>query len=218
MNKIWKSTLVALLLSPLSFGQLEPTELRLVGGKNMSSFVFRDDANNKDEQLKYNMLSSFGVSLSLESDKHQLRPELMYRQAGARSDFQGLPLKWHMNYIDLSVGYLYEAARLGMFSLSPGVALNAGYMVSGEQFIGEERLSIIEEESMERFELGFQGIANARAFLTDNFTLSLEYRFGMGMTQIENDVNDQMTRNIYHGVLLGIGFSLQKDEPRSRFN
>ncbi|MEX1192570.1 MAG: outer membrane beta-barrel protein [Brumimicrobium sp.] len=219
MKKIWKIGLAALIFSPLaSFGQLEPTEVRLVGGKNISSFIYKDNTNQKDEQLKYNMLNSFGVSLSLESDKHQLRPELMYRQAGARSDFKGLPLKWQMNYIDLSVGYLYEAARLGIFSLSPGIALNAGYMISGEQYIGDERLSITEEKSMDRFEVGFQGIANVRAFLTEKFTLSLEYRFGTGITQIENAVNDQKTRNIYHGVLLGIGFSLKQEETKSRIN
>ena len=216
--KVWKISILAVLFAPLCFGQLEPTELRLVGGKNLSSFIYRDDANQKDEQLQYNLLNAFGVSLNLEGGKHQLRPELMFRQAGARSSYENLSLSWELNYLNLSVAYLYEVARLGMFSLSPGVGVNGAFLLSGDQYIGEQRLSVIEEESIRRLYKGAQGIANARAFVTDNITLSLEYRFGIGVTQIENDINDQMTRNIYHGVLFGIGFNLSKEQTRSRFN
>lgn len=35
-----------------------------------------------------------------------------------------------------------------------------------------------------------------------------QYRFGMSILSIENNQNPQSTRNMYHSVLLGLGFSI----------
>lgn len=187
---------------------MEPEGLTISGGKNFSSFLYRNDANNKDEQMKYEMLNSFGINMSFSADRHTLRLEFLFRQAGARSDLNGLPLQWKMNYAEINFAYFYKILEKGIFSLRPGLGLSAADMINGEQFIGEQRLSIIEENSMNRFELGFQFLTNAKAQLSESFYLTLEYRFGVGITQIENDLNNQRTRNIYHGALIGLGFNL----------
>ena len=189
-------------------GQLEPESLTISGGKNFSSFLFRNDNNQKDEQMSYEMLNSFGVNLSLRNGNHILRPELMFRQAGARSDAEGLPLRWKMNYTEVNIAYLYRIFGKGLFEVQSGLGISAGYMLNGEQYIGSQRISIIEENSMNRFDLGLQLLANAKAQLSDDFYLRLSYRFGVGITQIENEQDNQRTRNIYHGVLLGLGFNL----------
>ena len=113
-----------------------------------------------------------------------------------------------MNYFNFNIGYLYSILQTEKFEIQPGVALGVGYMLNGEQTIGDVRLSIIEEESMNRFELGAQVITNFKAHLTEQFSISLEYRFGIGINHIENDINEQKSRNIYHGALLGLGFRL----------
>jgi hypothetical protein len=66
----------------------------------------------------------------------------------------------------------------------------------------------IEEQSMNRFEIGAHGFANLKTFISEKLSLSLEYRFGVGLNHIENDISDQKTRNIFHSALLGIGINI----------
>lgn len=213
-KKLVSAAILALSFNLVNAQGLELDEVRLVGGKNFSNFMFKDSDNQKDQQLSYNMLNSFGVNLNFKSDKHVLRPELLFRQAGATSDFNGTPLSWKMNYIDINVAYLYEALSFNIFTVSPGIAIGGGYMMNGEQYIGENRISIIEEESMKRFDLGFHGIASIKANVSQQLYLSLEYRGGMGIIEIETD-DTQTTRNVYHSAILGIGFKLgQKTSSR----
>lgn len=192
-------------------------EITLVGGKNFSSFLYKDSGGAKDKTLDYVMYNSFGANFNFTKGNHIIRPEIMFRQAGAKSDYEGTALSWKMNYLDLNFGYLYSVVNSDKFSISPGVAIGAGYMLNGEQYIGETRYSVVETQKLKRFDFGFQGITNFKAYLNESFTISLEYRFGMGITQIENDVNAQVSRNIYHSALLGFGILLNK-KSSTRFN
>lgn len=192
------------------------TEINLVGGKNFSSFLFKDSDGAKDKTLNYNMLNSFGVNFGLQSGNHILRPEILFRQAGAKSDFEGTALSWKMNYLDVNIAYLYSVVNTSRFSISPGIGIGAGYMLNGDQYIGETRYQVSDTDALKRFDFGFQGLTNFKAHITDFFSISLEYRFGMGITQIENDVNAQKSRNIYHAALLGLGFTIgNKTAPRN---
>jgi hypothetical protein len=214
-----KPLLLALLGSAFtiqSYAQMKLEEITLVGGKNFSSFLFKDSEGSKDKTLNYHMLNSFGIHFGLQGGNHILRPEIMFRQAGAKSDFEGTALSWKMNYLDVNLAYLYSVVNTNRFALSPGVGIGAGYMLNGDQYIGDTRYKIAESSALKRFDFGFHGIANFKAYITDYFSLSLEYRFGMGITQIENDVNAQQSRNIYHSALLGLGFRLgTKSAPRN---
>lgn len=180
----------------------------LVGGKQFSNFLFKNSADKKDQSLEYQMYNSFGLNTSFTSDKHTIRPELLLRQAGAKKTLENTAVKWKINYFNFNIGYGYLLFENEHFEIQPGAAIGVGYMLNGEQLIGDTRLSITEEESMNRFEFSTYGFSKFRAHLSENISLSLEYRFGIGINQIENESNDQQTRNVYHGALLGIGISL----------
>ncbi|WP_299206845.1 hypothetical protein [Brumimicrobium sp.] len=183
--------------------------INLVGGKQFSTFAFKNSNDEKDKTLKYQMYNAFGVNANFSGGRHILRPEIMFRQAGARTTFNDVQINWKMNYLNLNVAYLYSILNERVFSIQPGVAISGGYMLNGEQEIGQMRLNIVEEESMKRFEVSAMGIVNTTAKITSSFSIGLEYRFGIGLNHIENDINEQMTRNLYHGVMLNLGFSLQ---------
>ncbi|GAA0875282.1 hypothetical protein GCM10009118_16910 [Wandonia haliotis] len=219
MKKILFTVASCLLFHGVNHAQdnMQLKEITLVGGKNFSSFIFKDSGGSKDKTLDYVMYNSFGANLSFTKRNHTIRPELLFRQAGAKSDFEGTSLSWKMNYLDLNVAYLYSVLNTRKFAISPGVGIGAGYMLNGEQHIGEVRYSVSETQALKRFDFGFHGLANFKAYLNDAFTISLEYRFGMGITQIENDVNAQMSRNLYHSALLGFGILLNQKKS-SRFN
>lgn len=182
--------------------------IHLVGGPQLTNFTFKNSDDEKDKTLKYKMYSAFGINADFEGNRHILRPEILFRQAGAKTTFNDIQINWKMNYVNINVGYLYSVYQGKNISIQPGVALGAGYMLNGEQEIGDSRLNIVEEESMNRFELSAMGMLNATAKITSFFSLGLEYRFGIGLNQIENDVNNQRSRNLYHGIMLNLGFSL----------
>lgn len=208
--------LIGVCISTTTIAQMGLESVNVAGGKTYSSFVYRNSVSQKDEYLSYTGLNSYGLNFNFTSDKHVLRPELMFRQAGATSESESLPISWRMNYFDVNFAYLYKVIETANFEVSPGLALGAGYMLNGEQFIGETRYNIANNESLKRFDFGFQGITNLKAKINQNFHVSLEYRFGMGISQIENDVNAQQTRNIYHSALLGLGFIINgSSAPRN---
>ncbi len=184
------------------------TDINLIGGRNFGTFIFTDSQGNKDKTLDYEALSTFGVNFNLTSGRNILRPELSFRQAGAKSDYEGLAMSWKMNYLDVNFAYLFNVLNSERFVVAPGIGLGAGYMLTGEQYIGSTRYSIIDSKSLKSFDFGFQGLAHFRANVTENFSISIEYRFGMGITQIENDINAQKSRNLYNAALLGVGIKL----------
>lgn len=201
---------VAFALSSMTMAQnFELSTINLVGGKQFSTFTFKNSDDEKDQTLKYQMYNAFGINGVLEKGRHMLRPEIMFRQAGAKTSINGNQINWKMNYFNLNFGYLYSIIETRRFTIQPGIAIGGGYMINGEQEIGSTRLDIIEEESMTRFELSAMGMLNATAQLTNSFSIGLEYRFGIGLNHIENDLNEQKTRNLYHGVMLNLGFSIK---------
>jgi hypothetical protein len=182
--------------------------VNLNGGKQFSSFLFTDSQDQKDQNISFQMYNSFGINACFTSDKHTIRPEIQLRQAGAKTTIQNTPITWKMNYFNFNIGYGYSLFKNDRFNIQTGAALAIGYMLNGEQSIGQQRFSIIEEESMTRFEIGTHGFANLATYISDKLSLSLEYRFGVGLNHIENDIGDQKTRNIYHSALLGIGIRI----------
>lgn len=183
--------------------------VHLTGGKQFTNFIFTNSDNIKDQKLKYQMYNAFGMNANFTNKKHTIRPEIQIRQAGASTVLGETPITWKMNYFNFNIGYGYSLLENERFAIQSGAAMCIGYMLNGEQTIGDIRLSIIEEESMTRFEIGTHAFANFRAHITENIDLSLEYRFGIGLNHIENDIEDtQKTRNIYQSALLGIGIRI----------
>ena len=206
------SSLIALLLlvfvhkthaQGLTFSDIE-----LTFGNTYSSFQFKNSAGEKEGNYQYAGLNNFGVNFNLTADRHMLRPSLGMRQGGAKTTIEGIPVDWKLNYIDLSFGYLYKALKTDRLELSPGLALYGGYLLNGDQTVGDMRFPLAETEAIKPFDFGVQGMVNTRLNINKQFALSLEYRFGYGLAQIENDLKPQTANNIYHALVLGIGFKL----------
>lgn len=182
--------------------------VNLIGGKQFATFTFKNSENQKDETLEYQMLNAFGINGALENGRHSIRPELIFRQAGAKTIFNGNQMNWKMNYLNFNVGYLYSVINNEDFRLQPGIAFGGGYMLNGEQEFANIRLDIKEEKSMIPFEFSGMAMLNGTVKISSTFYIGLEYRYGIGLNHIENDSNNQKTRNLYHGVMLSLGISL----------
>ena len=209
MKHIITSFLIFLLFNAHSQG-LKLEQISLFGGKNFSTFIYKNSQGIKDKGYDLISLNTFGINAGLTTGNNIFRPEIEIRQAGAKSlNMNGLALSWKMNYLNFSMGYLYSVIRTERFSISPGIAIGYGYMLSGEQNIGEKRYSITETKSLSRHDLTCQAIANFRAKLSQDLTLGLEYRFNAGIMQIENDITPQKTHNLSHAAILVLGLRIK---------
>lgn len=192
------------------------SDIELTFGNTYSSFQFKNSAGEKVDNYQYAGLNNLGVNFNLTADRHVLRPSLGMRQGGAKTTIEGIPVDWKLNYIDLSFGYLYKALKTDRLELSPGLALYGGYLLNGDQTVGDMRFPLAETEAIKPFDFGVQGIVNARYNVNDFFAVALEYRYGYGIAQIENDIKPQTANNVYHGISLGLAFTLKqpKNKPK----
>ncbi|NBR14819.1 MAG: hypothetical protein EBQ94_12975 [Flavobacteriales bacterium] len=204
-------TIYCLLLASLpifSFAQhkVKADEINLLIGKNTTKFLYAFGSETKPTQWVNG--NSYSLNLNLElAPKHFLRPEINYYQAGAKSTVDNIPLEWKLNYLGLGCGYAFKALSLKTISLSTGASFGADFLTNGEQTIGTERYNVTEIELLKRLNVSSNVFANAKFKVTETLYLQFEYRFGVGLNQIEKDSGEK-TRNISNTALIGLSFKL----------
>ncbi len=204
-------TLYCLLLASLpifSFAQhkVKADEINFLVGKNTTKFLYEFGSETKPTQWVNGNSYSLNVNLEL-APKHYLRPEVNYYQAGAKSSFDNLALGWKLNYLGFGCGYAYKLLSLKTISLYTGASFGLDFMTKGDQTIGNERYSITDNEALKRVNIGSNVFANAKFKVTETLYLQFEYRFGVGLNQIEKDSGEK-TRNITNSAFIGLSFKL----------
>ena len=201
-----------LLFFLLSFCSIQAQNLfQLKTGRTFSTFSYRDSENSKDETLQYNTNPLFGFSYETSLGKlHIIRPELIYREAGAHSIFNQQKINWNLKYLDLNAAYLLKIVELEKLLVFQGIAGSVGYLLDGEQSIGTQYFNLKNEKRLKTIDLGVQFLAGTKIKVFENCFINIEYRYGLGIHQIENNQNQtqQSSRNRYHGIVSGICFPL----------
>jgi hypothetical protein len=198
-----------------SQSKLTPAEFNLLGGKTYTSFLFKDSEGNKDQKYNYTNGNTFGLNMAFRiKSVHFIRPEFLIHQAGATTVYGGNELNWKLNYASLNMGYLFrfinEENRF-RFSLKTGLTLGFNYFFNGTQTINKLSYDLKETEAFKPFDLTGSFLLNGKYNITQSFHAGIEYRFGMGLLQIENSDAEfgQTTRNIGHYALFSLGFKIK---------
>ena len=201
-------TLAILSIATLSFSQ-KKLSVGIFGGPTYSTFSFVN-SQGVDESSNYEFIgqSTFGIQLNIHNSKHNLRPSLGLRQAGAKSTLGTIPMTWSLNYLDLEAAYLYELVQKKSLGLSIGAGLYGGYLIGGEQTIGTKTYSLNEEEAFNPIDFGVRVMTNIRFSITQTMSVFGEYQFGYGLSQIENDETDQQTKNRNQAIKIGLTIEL----------
>lgn len=186
--------------------KIKVDQINLLAGKNNTKFLYAFGSENKPTNWISGSSYSLSVNLELKS-KHILRPEINLYQAGAKSSADNIPLNWRLNYLGIGCGYAYKVLELKSLTLSPGASLGLDYLTKGEQSIGNQRYDVIENKVFNRINLGMNLFANAQFKVTETLSLLFEYRFGLGLNQIEKDA-DETTRNVSNTAFVGLSFKL----------
>jgi hypothetical protein len=208
-----KNNLIAFLFllcaGSISAQKMDLKKISFYGGLNFSSFIFNEPQDAIKNQLNYKSGSSLGLNFDFETNRHMLRPELLYRKVGSYSDVNNSNLNWTLNYLDVNLAYMYKVLDGEKFDIAPGISYGMGYMIQGEQYIGQQRFDIT-DGFLKRFDLTGNLMLNFSFLLTKNLSLFGEYRFGMSILNIEKDAN-QSTRNIFHTLGLGLSMNMASE-------
>ncbi len=209
-----KKIIFSLSLFALSFGSKAQDgklvqQVNFNAGKTFSSFLYTDANGNKDENLSYRSGNTYNLSIGLGfGSKHLLRPEIQYSELGATSSFLDAPLDWKLNYLGVGATYLYKALNKETISLSPGVIVGYEYLLKGEQTVGNTRYDLNQLDAIKTWDLNTGLLLNSRFKVTESLYLNFEYRFNIGLNQIENQDQGEKSKNIGHKALLGLSFNL----------
>ena len=184
-------------------------QINFNAGKTFSSFMYRDANGNKDENLSYSSGNTYNLSIGLGlGSKHVLRPEIIYSELGAKSSTLDIPVDWKLNYIGVGASYLFKFINKESISLSPGAIIGYDYLLKGEQTIGSARYNLNEIDALKVWDLNAGLLLNSRFKVTESLYLNFEYRFNMGLNQIEKQDQGEKSKNIGHRALIGVSFNL----------
>ncbi len=185
MKQIFTAILCLIYLSSNAQNQLH-----VKSGKTFSTFMFRNSEKTKDETLNHITNNFFGMSYDMHFGKLQvLRPEVSYREAGDRSVLNSQKLSWKLNYLDINMAYMLKILDFEKIKLYQGVAPGVGILLAGEQFIGQEYHDLKAEKSIKTLDYGVNFILTSKIKILENVFLSIEYRYGLGINQIETNNN-----------------------------
>jgi len=184
--------------------EMELNAISFMGGLTFSSFIFDDTQIAINNQYDYKVDASIGLNFEFETNRHLLRPELLYRRVGSSSEINETQLSWSLSYLDLNLGYLFRILDSKKFKIATGLSVGAGFMMQGTQYIGQVMYDANDDRFLDRFDLTSSFLLNFNFKLSKTVDLFAEYRFGISILNLEKD-NDQSTRNMFH--ILGTGLS-----------
>jgi hypothetical protein len=180
-------------------------------GKTHSTLLFKDDAGVKNENISFKSGNTANLSLGIAlAEKHMLRPELNYMEVGAIGDFASVPVTWKLNYLGLGTSYLYEIIGKENFSLRAGALVRFDYLMKAQQTIGIQRYNLNQEQALKRASIFSSLVVNPSYSISENTAIFGEYRFGMGILQIEKEelLDNQKTRSLSQSLSVGLRINL----------
>lgn len=181
-------------------------------GKNASSFIFKDSMGVKSKDLSNTMGDFYGLNLQIRLKKrHILAPELTYYNAGSNYIKDGLDLTWRLNYVGFGLGYAFKVIDRKNYSMAPKIAFGYDYLLKQHQTIGSQTYDLTQTNAaFINYNIrSSYGITN-QFKITDNLSFIAEYRYSIGLNQIENSSLNSIktTKNTSNTFIAGLLFKI----------
>ena len=181
-------------------------------GKNASSFIFKDSLGVKNNDLNNTMGDFYGLNIQIRFKKrHVLVPELAYYNAGSNYKKEGLDITWRLNYVGFSLGYAFKIIDAKNYSMAPKIAIGYDYLLKQNQTIGTVTYDLTQTNAaFINYNIrSSYGVTN-QFKITDNLSLIAEYRYSIGLNQIENSRfnANKTTKNTSNTFIAGLLFKI----------
>ena len=181
-------------------------------GKNASSFIFKDSLGAKSKDLSNTMGDFYGLNFQIRLKKrHVLIPELSYFNAGSNYKKDGFDMTWRLNYVGFGLGYALKIIDTKNYSLAPKIAIGYDYLLKQNQTIGTASYDLTQTNSaFVNYNIrSSYGVTN-QFKITDNLSFIAEYRYSIGLNQIENSRFNgiKTTKNTSNTFTAGLLFKI----------
>jgi hypothetical protein len=197
-----------LFVSFISFSQ-KYSSIYFVGGKSFSTFNYSNASGDKDVTLEPVSKNNIGFDFFINNNRSMIRAELMLRQAGAKATYNGIPVRWDLNYSDFALDYFINLFKSrnskGTFTFAPGFGFSMGYLLNGYQYINDFKYNLVEKEAFNKTDYMVRGMIHFRTNIAKSFFITAEYRAATSIKQIERADSKESTKNIHQGLIFGVG-------------
>jgi hypothetical protein len=197
----------SLCLTNGAFTQSE-SGLELILGVNNSNFQFTNSLGELQSEYMSQSSQLIGVQANRSSKRSSLRFGATFREGGAIYNEPNLSVSWKINYLGVSAGYLFAVINKPKIKIYPGLSYYLGYMLNGQQLVNQEIISLNDGKLIKKIDHGVEPLLGVKYRLFDNISLSIEYRLGLGLAQLENNPMNQKTYNRFSSFVVGLGITL----------
>jgi hypothetical protein len=205
--------LVGFSIASQAQGRMRIQQVNFNAGKTFSTFLYKDANGQADSNLTYTSGNTYNLNIGMSlGAKHLLRAEVDYSERGANSRFLDDQIKWKLNYLGLGVHYVFDLLKKESYSLSTGALIAYDYLLKGEQSVGNKRYNLKESDALKPWNFSAGALINGRFKVTESFYIIAEYRFGIGVNQIEKKDEGEKTRNMSHKAQIGLSFNISTHE------
>ena len=173
--------------------------LNLITGRTFSKFLFSAPCVDQNTRYVNGNVFGGGVDLNLKNENH-LICELIFQEAGAKSQAAENQINWRINYLGVGIGVSHKLMSRKNYTLSTGIITGIDYMLSGIQTMNQQNYDLKESEAFKIWNSRGSLFLDNIFDISENFSINLQYRFNQGLTQIEkkDQTQEQKTRNIGH--------------------
>lgn len=205
-----KRILILLFAVTMHVHLLAQDKVNLNFAQVFSGFKFKDSDGLKDESLSKDIRYSYALNYEkLLGMGIYIKPEIGYKNFGAKSDYDNIDIVWNFHYLDLNLGggYIFNPFRLKPYG---GVALYYSYMYKGDQKVGAAVYDILAMKTISKHDIGFCLDLGLRYDFSETSGVFIEFRNSFGLKQMDNNLEGG-SRELYnraHSVRFGLSFSV----------
>jgi hypothetical protein len=181
-----------------------------------SGFKFIDSQGKKDELMTSEIKYSY--ALNYETDFNSgfyIKPEIGYKNLGAKSIVNNTKLEWNLHYIDVNFGggYMIKAFRLKPYL---GAAFYYAYMYKGDQTVGSESFDLISSQALSTSDYGINLNLGLRYDFSEALGVFFEYQNNIGLCQLDQNLNggNKELYNRASSIHFGLAFSIIKNDMK----
>ena len=205
-------SLTFLLLISFAFGLFAQGDTSHYIGLNTGlNFTKLTYVNSQKESLNYSteIKPSFGFSYTHVRGGFSYNFSIDRLFIGSSYSNQDINTSINAEYVQPSISLNYYFNKpTKRISPTLGAGIAQGVITNADQTLNNENYNLLSSERFNRFDTGLLLFGGITAFKKDIFRIEMGYSFRYGVSNLEKDINNQITKSIIHGAQVKFQFAL----------
>jgi hypothetical protein len=211
-----RNFLLVLMISLISIVAFAQDNVGINFAQTFSGFKFKDSQGNEDLNLKRDIKFSYAMNYEkIFKSGIYIKPELGFKNLGAKSKINMLNIEWDLHYFDINIGggYIYQKYRLKPYL---GVGFYYAFLYKGDQFIGSDSYDIMNEKIISKSDYGLNLNVGLHYDYSDYSGVFIEYKNSVGLKQLDNNINggSKELHNLAYSIRIGLTFNIANKKSK----